>query len=94
MENKFVKLNSSADWSDYTFVFASVSVGNIAQLATDLLISSVSGGVKKAGYLISSLVRPLVGYDAFNVSSNDLSLSCECSSYSFNFNKQNVTLNC
>ena len=79
MEDKFIKLENvaAASWSDYTFVFPSVSVGNIGQLAVDLLISSLPG-TKKAGCLISSLVQPLVGHDAFIQNSGELSLSCEC----------------
>lgn len=76
MESKFIKLSDDSNWSDYTFVFSSVSVGNIGQLAVDLLISSLSN-TKKAGYLISPLVQPVVGHDAFVQNSNELSMSCE-----------------
>lgn len=77
MENKFVKLSPDSDWSEYTFVFASVSVGNIGQLAVDLLISSLSN-TQKCGYLISNLVQPIAGHNAFVQNSSDISLSCEC----------------
>jgi len=53
-----------------------VSVGNIGQLAADLLISTLAQ-TQKAGYLISSLVQPIVGHDAFVHNSHELSLSCE-----------------
>jgi len=76
MENKFIKQTSESNWSDCTFILACVSVGNIGQLATDLLISTLPG-TKKAGYLISTLVQPIVGHDAFVQNSNELSLSCE-----------------
>ncbi|RNA31870.1 proteasome assembly chaperone 2 [Brachionus plicatilis] len=76
MENKFVKLSPDSDWSEYTFVFASVSVGNIGQLAVDLLISSLSN-TQKCGYLISNLVQPIAGHNAFVQNSSDISLSCE-----------------
>ena len=76
MEDKFIKLNPNAVWSDYTFIFASVSVGNIGQLATDLLISTFPN-TNKAGYLISSLIQPILGYDAYVQKSQELSLSCE-----------------
>lgn len=78
MENKFIKINTENDWSEYTFVFASVSVGNIGQLAVDLLISSLSN-TQKCGYFISNLVQPIVGHNAFVQNSSDISLSCECS---------------
>jgi predicted ATP-grasp superfamily ATP-dependent carboligase len=74
MENKFVKLIENNNWSDYTFILTSVCVGNVGQLATDLLISSLPN-TQKAGYLISSLVQPIVGY---NTNRFELSLSVEC----------------
>lgn len=77
MENKFIKINNENDWSEYTFLFASVSVGNIGQLAVDLLISSLSN-THKCGYFISNLVHPIVGHNAFVQKSSDISLSCEC----------------
>ncbi len=76
MESKFYKYSENADWSDYTFVFASVSIGNIGQLATDLLISTLSN-THKAGYLITDLVQPIVGHDPFVQNSSELSMSCE-----------------
>lgn len=79
MENKFVKLNPTADWSDHTFIFASVSIGNIGQLTSDLLISTLQ--LNKAGYVLSDLVQPIVGHDAFIQNSNDFSLSLECKTF-------------
>jgi hypothetical protein len=77
MENKFFKLNpTTSDWSNYTFIFTSVSVGNIGQLATDLLISTIPKTFK-TGFLISDLVQPVIGYNAFASKSIDLSTSCE-----------------
>lgn len=75
MENKFYKFKNS-DWSEYTFIFPSVSIGNIGQLATDLLISSFPN-TYKAGYLTTDLVEPIVGHDPFVQKSTDLSMSCE-----------------
>lgn len=78
MESKFFKTtNPNADWSDHTFVFACVSVGNIGQLATDLLISSLPGNTHKCGHLISPLVQPIVGPNPYINRSSDISLSCE-----------------
>jgi hypothetical protein len=77
MEDKFIKLNAAAaDWSNHTFVFSSVSVGNIGQLGVDLLVSCLPN-TKRCGYMISSLVHPLVGHDAFVQNSAELTLSCE-----------------
>ena len=83
MENKFYKF-AETDWSEYSFIFPSVSIGNIGQLATDLLISSLSN-TQKAGYLITELVQPIVGHDPFVQNSGDLSLSCERNSFDFCF---------
>ena len=79
MENKFVKFSQESDWSGYTFLVTCVSVGNIGQLSTDLLISTLPN-TQKAGYLISNLVQPIVGHDPFVQNSRDLSLSCESNS--------------
>jgi hypothetical protein len=76
MNENFVKWSENK-WSNCTFMFPCVSVGNIGQLAIDLLIASVSD-VKKAGQLINNrLVQPIVGYDPYNECSNDLSVSIE-----------------
>jgi hypothetical protein len=83
MENKFYKLNESADWSDYTFVFPSVCIGNIGQLAIDLLISSTLTNSQKAGYLVTDLVQPIVGHNPFVQNSTDLSLNCERKRYCY-----------
>jgi hypothetical protein len=76
MNENFVKLSTN-QWSDYTFLFPCVSVGNIGQLAIDLLISTIPD-IKKAGYLINNrLVQPIIGYDPYNQNSKDLCLSIE-----------------
>lgn len=77
MENKFYKLDESADWSEYTFVFPSICIGNIGQLSTDLLISSTLSNSQKAGYLVTDLVQPIVGHNPFVQNSTELSLNCE-----------------
>ena len=76
MENKFYKLSEDCDWSNYTFIFPGVSIGNIGQLAIDLLISSLPN-THKAGYVTTDLVQPIVGHDPFVQNSTELSLSCE-----------------
>lgn len=76
MNANFIKISQN-DWSGYTFVFPCVSVGNIGQLSTDLLISTIPN-IKKAGYLINNrIVQPIIGYDPYNKNSNDLCLSIE-----------------
>ncbi len=78
MESKFVKYTPSANWSGYTLVFSCVSVGNIGQLAMDLLVSTTlaSFKAKRVGHLITPLVLPVVGQDPFSDTAN-ISLSCE-----------------
>lgn len=74
MESKFVKFDK-CDWSGYTLLISSVSVGNVGQLALDLLLSSTTeGAFRKAGYLISPLVQPLVGFDDHF---SNLNLTCD-----------------
>lgn len=76
MNENFIKLSENK-WSNFTFIFPCVSVGNIGQLATDLLISTIPN-LRKAGYLINNrLVQPIIGYDPYNQNSNDLCLSVE-----------------
>ena len=77
MDNKFHKISPNEDWSDYTFVFACVSVGNIGQLAVDLLISTFVTNTKKAGYLFSDLIEPMAGPDPYVQDSQEISISCE-----------------
>lgn len=57
--------------------FLCLSIGNIAQLAVDLLISSLPN-VKKAGYFNNhSIVQSILGYNPYNETSGDLSLTIE-----------------
>lgn len=79
MESKIVKISKECNWSGYTLVISSVSVGNVAQLALDLLLATTStgssSGFQKAAYLITPLVEPLVGFD--DESSASLNLTCD-----------------
>lgn len=75
MESKIVKISKECNWSGYTLVISSVSVGNVAQLALDLLLATTSSGFQKAAYLITPLVEPLVGFD--DESSSTLNLTCD-----------------
>lgn len=52
-----------------------MSVGNVGQLCTDLLIQTLQ--CEKAGYLWHSAILPVVGVDPFKVSSPDLALPAE-----------------
>ncbi|XP_038050389.1 proteasome assembly chaperone 2-like [Patiria miniata] len=55
--------SSSNDWSGFTLILPAVSVGNVAQLASDLLISTLE--LTKAGYLHDASILPLCGNDPF-----------------------------
>ncbi|KAK3909744.1 Proteasome assembly chaperone 2 [Frankliniella fusca] len=58
-----------------TLIVPSVSVGNVGQLCTDLLILSL--GCQKTGYLWHQAILPIVGADPYKVSSPDLALPAE-----------------
>lgn len=60
---------------DYTLLVPSVAVGNVSQLACDLLISSLS--MVKIGSVYTTAQIPVIGYDPYNLKSENLSTSCE-----------------
>lgn len=60
-----VVFTSTVDISNYTLIIPSVSVGNVGQLATDLIINTLSD-VTKIGYIHSAYLHPLVGAEAFD----------------------------
>lgn len=59
----------------YTLIVPSVAVGNVAQLSCDLLISTLK--MKKVACLYSLAFIPVLGYDPYNLNSNDLAGCCE-----------------
>ncbi|XP_028765840.1 proteasome assembly chaperone 2 [Neltuma alba] len=59
-----------------TLILPSLSIGNVGQLAADLLVSSL--GSERVGYLDDPYVLPCVGNDAYGpVPQGDLALSLE-----------------
>ncbi|XP_071784767.1 proteasome assembly chaperone 2-like [Asterias amurensis] len=54
---------SSSDWSGFTLILPAVSAGNVGQLSSDLLISTLD--LTKAGYLHDASILPLCGNDPF-----------------------------
>lgn len=76
MEPKIFKTYQDANWTEHTLIVASISVGNISQLAIDLLISTLPG-TTKAGFVSCPYIEPLIGFDAFAQNSSDLTLGCE-----------------
>nr|UCK81622.1 proteasome assembly chaperone 2 [Arenicola marina] len=61
----FVSCNKSKilNWKDYTLLIPAVSVANVGQLATDLVISTLY--MSKVGSLYDSSIIPLIGNDPF-----------------------------
>lgn len=60
---------------DYTLLVPSVAVGNVSQLACDLLISSLN--MVKIGSVYTTAQIPVIGYDPYNLKSENLTTSCE-----------------
>ncbi|XP_029637808.1 proteasome assembly chaperone 2 [Octopus sinensis] len=68
----------SKDWSGYSLIVAAVSVGNVGQLTTDLVVSTLE--MTKVGYIYDESLLPVVGnhpYSAVNSSSCSLMTGCE-----------------
>ncbi|CAH2095291.1 unnamed protein product [Euphydryas editha] len=63
------------DLDEYTLLVPSVAVGNVSQLACDLLISSLN--MVKTGSVYTTAQIPVIGYDPYNLKSESLSTSCE-----------------
>lgn len=68
-----LKLSEKIDLTGYTLVLPAVAVGNVGQLAIDILISSTQ--MKKIGYVLSSGFIPIIGADPYSTESNDLCTS-------------------
>lgn len=66
---------SDQQWTDYTLILPAVAVGNVGQLAVDLLLANLN--VKHAGSFHHSCILPLVGLDPINANSTRIATSCE-----------------
>lgn len=64
--------HETVDWSEFTVILPAVSIGNVGQLAVDLIVSSISPNCHLIGYLYDSCILPVVGNDAFTQSSCSL----------------------
>lgn len=63
----------TTDWKEFTLILPAVSIGNVGQLAVDLLISSICHHDDcRMGYCYDSCFLPVVGNDAFNQSNGFL----------------------
>lgn len=69
------KFKDESSFNEYTLLIPSVAVGNVGQLACDLLISSLN--MLNVGSVYSPAQIPVIGYDPYNLKSSNLSMSCE-----------------
>lgn len=74
-QNCSLKFFDDEDLNGYTLIIASVAVGNVGQLACDLLISTLQ--MQKIAIVYSPAIIPVIGYDPYDLSSDNLSSSCE-----------------
>lgn len=69
------KFFDNEDLNGYTLVIPSIAVGNVGQLACDLLISSLN--MKKTASVYSRALIPVLGYDPYDLQSGRLAGACE-----------------
>ncbi|XP_050396081.1 proteasome assembly chaperone 2 [Patella vulgata] len=67
----------SKNWENASVIIPCVSVGNVGQLAVDLIISTLD--LQKVGYIYHSAILPIVGNDPYHkLPSNQCSLTTGC----------------
>ncbi|KAJ8291081.1 hypothetical protein GJAV_G00021160 [Gymnothorax javanicus] len=66
--------NSSTSFKGYTLVMPAVSVGNVGQLATDLIISTLN--MPRVGYFHTDCLIPLAGNNPYDPSANNSTELC------------------
>ncbi|GFY73173.1 proteasome assembly chaperone 2 [Trichonephila inaurata madagascariensis] len=67
--------SSPMNLENYTLILPSISVGNVGQLAVDLLLNNLN--VKKAAYVNHPSIIPMVGADPFKSECLELTTSCQ-----------------
>ncbi|KAG8234911.1 hypothetical protein J437_LFUL013388 [Ladona fulva] len=65
----------SVDISESTFIIPSISVGNVPQLAVDLLVNNAKP--EYIGFIFHEHLIPIIGPNAYDESSSIISSSCE-----------------
>ncbi|KAH0554576.1 proteasome assembly chaperone 2 [Cotesia glomerata] len=70
-----IKLTTEINLQDYILFLPAVAVGNVAQLAIDLLITSQN--MKKIGHVANSCFIPILGADPYVKDSSDLCTSAD-----------------
>jgi proteasome assembly chaperone 2 len=75
----FPEGNVTPDWRGFKLIVPTVAVGNVAQLSMDLLISSLLREKKlaRSGRICSPLVRPVIGPNAYDIFSPNVTTSME-----------------
>ncbi|KAJ8880954.1 hypothetical protein PR048_017427 [Dryococelus australis] len=74
IESTFKLLRDQA-FKGYSFILPSVSVGNVGQLAVDLILSSLTA--VKVGYVLHPAILPVVGSDPYDLQSSSFMIGCE-----------------
>jgi len=59
----YIPVDESPPWKGYTLVVPAVSVGNVGQLAADLVISTLQ--MKKVGHITDDSITPVIGNDPY-----------------------------
>lgn len=72
---KLINLTKSVDFSKYTLIIPSVSVGNVGQLTVDLMITTFN--LKKMGTIWHPAIIPSVAGDPYSLHSKESSTACE-----------------
>ncbi|KAJ8910850.1 hypothetical protein NQ315_015585 [Exocentrus adspersus] len=70
-----MKTQSHVDFSDYTLIIPSVSVGNIPQLTIDLLITTYE--LERLSAIWHPAIVPCVGSDPYDSNKSDICTACE-----------------
>ncbi|KAJ8353760.1 hypothetical protein SKAU_G00213270 [Synaphobranchus kaupii] len=66
--------NTSPSFKEFTLVMPAVSVGNVGQLATDLIISTLN--MPRVGYFHTDCLIPLAGYNPYAPSADNSTELC------------------
>lgn len=70
-----LKFKIDFDFNNFTLIVPCVSVGNVGQLAADLVISSLK--MDKVGSVWHPAIVPIIGSDPYDLNSSSLMVSCE-----------------
>jgi len=74
-KTNFINFYKKCDLTDYTVLFPSLGVGNVAQLSIDLLISTLQ--MEKIATVWHDSIVPIIGPKAFQHDTSKITTSCE-----------------